>query len=102
MGNFAGYIYSDEERAAQNVFCNAMLCGEYKQFYSHVIIKSIDDLWEAMKAVTESPENAERTIRSVYKRWKLEPDGRDNWFCYDLADRIVRYAGKEPQIMYEN
>lgn len=103
MGNFAGYIYSQEERMAQQLFFNAIVGGaQYKAHYGKVIYKAIDDLWEAMKSIKDNQaEKAETTIRNVYKRFRLEPEGRDNWFCYDLADRIVKYAGKEPQIMYE-
>lgn len=75
---------------------------KYKNFYNYIIKKDIGELLIIKKMIIDAPDKAEERIRQFFKKWKIEPDSdRDNWFAYDIADKLVKAAGKEPIIMYE-
>ena len=75
---------------------------KYKNYFNYIIKKDISELLYIKKMIEDEPQIAEERMRRFFKKWKIEPDSdRDNWFAYDLADKLLLAAGKEPIITYE-
>lgn len=76
---------------------------KYKNFFNYIIQKDIKELYEIKNMINENPQAAEERLRRFFKKWRIEPDSdRDNWFAYDLSDKLMLAAGKEPIIKYED
>lgn len=79
-------------------FVYKMMDNRYKDFYNNFIRKNGTALWEICQLISEGKVNeAEEKFREVYRKNNIDWEGRDNWFGYDLADKIIIYAGQTPK-----
>lgn len=99
MGNLVFDYYEQKE---QNELRDKLLSGDYYRYQNDIISKNKALLWKIVKDIPKHPDRAETSLRNLYFKARLESGGKDNFFCYDLADKLVRAAGLEPKIMYED
>lgn len=98
MGNI---IYTADEMREQVELSKKLVDVKYKSFYNRIIVSNKPILLSIMKLIRTDNKKAEEMIRKFFKEKNLDIDGRDNWFCYDIGDKLVKAAGLKPIIRYE-
>lgn len=91
MGNLVGYTGMTEE----GKFIQAMMDSSFKDFYNNLIRKEGKELYEIAMLINTEDDNHEANdrLRALYQRRRLEWEGRDNSFCYALADKMIKWRG---------
>ena len=98
MGNYIGVSHTAEEIRLMNQLRDT----RYKSFYNNLIKRNITSLSKVVDLLKETKdedpccEKANELLLSIYEDNKLEPRGRDNWFCYHLGNKINQAAGIDP------
>lgn len=97
------YCY-EEEYATILRMVQALQNPKYPAWINDKIKRDAKLLWDVRTRMKKNSKNddADNKLREIFRRWDLEFGGKDNWIAYGIGDALVRFAGMEPVVKYED
>lgn len=100
MGN---YYYTQEEAATIQKLVLTLQDAKYPDKVNENIKRYKERLYWIMKSINKNKESvkANEGLRDLFRRWKVEWGGKDNWIAYDIGDKLNKWVGLQPLVKYE-